>query len=110
MKILIVDDNEDARMVLRKNLESNGHAVEEAADGAAALRRAKASPPDMIIADILMPRMDGFQLCRAAKADDALKNLPFVFYTATYTTEKDKDFALSLGASRFILKPIPHAD
>jgi len=57
------------------------------------------------VSDILMPRMDGFQLCRECKKDDSLKKIPFIFYTATYTDEKDEEFALSLGAEKFIVKP-----
>ena len=52
-----------------------------------------------------MPKLDGFQLCRECKTDPVLKNIPFIFYTATYINEQDKDFALSLGADRFIIKP-----
>ena len=60
----------------------------------------------MIVSDILMPKMDGFQLCRECKKDDSLKNIPFIFYTATYTDKKDEDFALSLGVEKFIVKPV----
>ena len=62
-------------------------------------------PPDLIVSDILMPVMDGYALCRQWKSDDTLKHIPLVFYTATYTEPKDEEFALSLGADRFILKP-----
>ncbi len=52
-----------------------------------------------------MQKMDGFQLCRECKKDNILKKIPFIFYTATYTEKKDMEFALSLGAERFIIKP-----
>ena len=59
----------------------------------------------MIISDILMPVMDGFTLCREWKRDDRLKDVPFVFFTATYADPKDEKFAMGLGAERFIVKP-----
>lgn len=106
MKILIVDDNADARTILAKTLASKGYTVMTAADGAEALQLAQEAPPDMIISDILMPVMDGFQLCRQCKEDDRLARIPFVFYSASYTEKKDKEFGLSMGAVRFIVKPM----
>ncbi len=105
MKILIVDDDEDSRMILKKTLENEGHEVEETFNGVEALRFAKKSATDMIIADILMPEMDGFRLCSEVKQDKRLRKIPFVFYTATYVDPNDERLALSLGASRFIIKP-----
>ena len=106
MNILIVDDTEDARLILKMTLESQGHAIKVASNGAQALRMAGESPPDMIISDILMPEMDGFMFCRSLKKDKRLKSVPFIFYTATYVDPEDERLAMSLGASRFIVKPI----
>ncbi len=103
--ILIVDDIKENRLLLRKIIESMDYNVQEAANGKEGLEIARLHKPDLIISDILMPVMDGFQLCRKVKADNELKNTPFIFYTATYTSKKDEEFALSLGAEKFIRKP-----
>ncbi len=105
MKILIVEDNEDSRNLLVKQLRAYGHEVTAAADGVEALEQALAQPPDVIVSDILMPKMDGYQLCRECKQNDKLKDIPFIFYTATYTKEEDEKFALSLGGAAFVVKP-----
>ena len=105
MKILVADDDYDSRLILEKLLEADGHSVTAVSDGLGALRSARASLPDLVITDILMPVMDGFTLCRRWKNDPRLRRIPFVFYTATYTDPEDKAFALGLGADRFILKP-----
>jgi signal transduction histidine kinase/DNA-binding response OmpR family regulator len=106
MKILIVDDSEDSRIILKKTLESSGYTVEDASNGQDALQIARQRTPDMIISDILMPGMDGFRICREIKRDYQLRKIPFVFYTANYVAPEDERLGLSLGASRFIIKPV----
>ncbi len=105
MKILVVDDNNENLYMLESLLQGYGYEVETANDGVQALKKAKQGDFDMIISDILMPRMDGFQLCRKIKSDEKMKTIPFVFYTAAYTYDKDREFGLSLGADRYIVKP-----
>jgi len=106
MNILIAEDDADSRVFLERGLRNKGYSVETAVNGIDALEKINQSMPDMIIADILMPEMDGFELCREIKTDERLKQIPFIFYTATYTDSKDKELAMSLGASLFIEKPM----
>lgn len=103
--ILIVDDNDDNLYLLRVLLEGRNYEVEQAQNGSEALIKALAKLPDMIISDILMPIIDGFTLCRIFKADNRLKNIPFIFYTATYTDPRDEKLALDMGVDAFIVKP-----
>jgi putative nucleotidyltransferase with HDIG domain len=106
MKILVVDDHEESRELLEKMLRAKGYDVVAAENGADALKKLQAGTCDLIISDILMPIMDGYQFCREVKGDENFRNIPFVFYTAAYTERKDKELALSLGVERFIPKPI----
>ncbi len=107
MKILIVDDNEDSRVYLERSLKSQGYATSGADNGESALAKAKEWKPNMIISDIMMPEMDGFELCKNIKSNEELKTICFVFYTATFIDNKDRELAISFGASEYIVKPVP---
>lgn len=105
MKVLVVDDESDARYLIAALLKGHGHEVVEAEDGVDALEKARREPVDIIVTDILMPRMDGYQLCREWKSDPELSKIPFVFYSATYTEPEDERFAGNLGADAYFVKP-----
>jgi PAS domain S-box-containing protein len=105
MKILIVDDRKSERILLDLVLKDAGYEVEAAVDGAEALEKLAAGEFDGIISDILMPVMDGFQFCREVKRNEKWRSLPFIFYSGTYTGEKDAEFARDLGADRLLVKP-----
>jgi len=105
-KILIVDDQQQNLYLMKTWLTGHGYQALEATNGVEALELARNNPPDVIISDILMPVMDGFTLCQAWMKDEVLRNIPFVFYTSTYKDPKDEELALSLGAARFIIKPV----
>ena len=103
---LIVDDHDGNRYLLRTILSASGYTLLEASSGVEALEHARRERPAIIISDILMPQMDGFTFCRVCKRDPDLADIPFVFYTATYTSPQDEALAQQLGAARFIIKPV----
>ncbi len=104
--VLIVEDQEESRYLLRALLEGNGYRVTTAGNGLEALAAARREPPDVIVSDVLMPKMDGFALCRAWTQESTLRGIPFVFYSATYTDPEDERLALALGAVRYLVKPL----
>lgn len=110
LKALVVDDKEENIYYLQALLTGNGYRVETARHGAEALVKARQAPPDVIVSDLLMPVMDGYTLLRHWKIDPALKKIPFIVYTATYTEIEDERLAISLGADKFILKPAEPED
>ncbi len=110
MKILIVDDDDNSRVFLERALRAQRYDIESAANGNIAIEKTYQWHPDLIISDILMPGMNGFELCRRIKTDERLRFIPFIFYTATFVDQKDEKLAMALGASRFIVKPMEPGD
>lgn len=107
MNILIADDDRTNLKLLRAQLEGEGHAVHDAADGLEALAVLERQPIDAIISDILMPRMDGYRLCYEVRKNKRFQHLPLIVYTATYTSPGDEKLALDVGADKYLRKPSP---
>lgn len=110
MRILVVEDDENSRVLQQTVLEAAGYQVVTAGNGKEALAAIHGAPPDLIVSDIMMPEMDGYVLCRMVKSDPALMRIPFIFYTATYTSEADQQLAAEIGATRFLIKPLEPED
>jgi PAS domain S-box-containing protein len=105
MNILIVDDLPTNLKLLRAQLVAHGHAVLEAANGVEALTVLECEPVDAIISDILMPVMDGYRLCYEVRHSERLQHIPFIFYTAIYTSTDDVKLCFDLGADKYLKKP-----
>jgi CheY-like chemotaxis protein len=104
--ILVVEDVPNILELLDITLRFKGYKVLTARNGQEALERIAEQLPALIITDILMPKMDGYAFVQKLRTDAKTLHIPVIFLSATYVTPEDKAFAMSLGASRFIEKPI----
>jgi DNA-binding response OmpR family regulator len=103
-RILIVDDESDLVAVLRFGLEVEGFDVIDAGDGEEGLKRAREEHPDLLVLDLMLPKLDGYKVCRALKFDERYKTLP-IFILSARSGEQDRRLALDMGADVFISKP-----
>lgn len=104
--ILVVDDIPDILKLLDATLQFKGYRVVTARDGQEALDTIYRERPALVIADILMPRMDGFSLLHRIRLDPQTRDIPVVFLSATYVAQEDKEFARAIGVTSFIEKPV----
>jgi two-component system phosphate regulon response regulator PhoB len=103
-KILVVDDEPEAVELLEFNLKQAGYVVSTAGDGAEALKRARSQTPDMIVLDVMLPEMDGFEICKSLRLDSATAKIPIIMLTAK-AAEIDRVLGLELGADDYLTKP-----
>ena len=103
-KILIAEDDQDIRELIVLTLQFNDFEVNSAADGAAAVEAAQKDSYDLILMDVRMPRMTGYQACHALKKDEATKDIPIIFLSAK-GQEQEIQKGLDAGAADYILKP-----
>ncbi|HEX7119790.1 MAG TPA: response regulator [Longimicrobiales bacterium] len=104
-KILIVEDNEDNLMVYRTILEHVGYGVLEARDGEEGIARASESHPDLILMDISIPKIDGWEATRRLKEAEGTRDIPIIALTA-HALEEDREKALSVGCDGYLAKPV----
>lgn len=103
-KILLVDDEVDFAEVLRVRLEDNGYEVIVAYNGEEGLERAEKEDPDLIILDIMLPKISGFDVCRKLKIDENFKQIPIIMFSAKFQSN-DINFGMAMGADAYITKP-----
>jgi len=103
-KILVVDDEVDLVETIRFPLEAEGFNVLVAYNGEDALNQARTENPDLILLDIMLPKLDGYKVCRLLKFDEKYRNIPIIMLTAR-AQEKDKIIGLETGADEYITKP-----
>jgi len=103
-RVLVVEDNEDIAELVRHSLERAGHEVTTRASGREALTHARDHAPDLVILDLMLPGLDGFQVCQALRGDRATAGLPIIMLTAR-GEEADRIRGLELGADDYVTKP-----
>ena len=107
--VLLIEDNDDMRRNIGTILEMENYRVLACADGCSGLKRARETPPDIILCDVMMPGMDGFDVIREIRRDPRLINTPFIFLTAR-GEKRDVREGMSLGADDYLTKPATVTD
>lgn len=108
-KILIADDSLAELHFFQATLQSTGHTIVTVMDGEAAEEKVKSEPIDLIILDVIMPKKNGFQVCRTIKSDDQYKNIPIIMVTSK-DQESDKFWGMKQGADEYLTKPFNPED
>ena len=103
-KILLVDDEKDMVYAVKLQLEANGLEVLTAYDGQEGLDKARGDKPDLIILDLMLPKIDGYKVCRMLKFDEKYRKIPVIMFTAR-VQKSDEKLALEVGADAYITKP-----
>ena len=103
--ILVVDDEPDIVRVVVRIMEARGHTVATAHDGVEALAQVRASRPDVIILDVNLPGMNGFEVCNRLRADESTRTIPIVMMTAAYVSIDDARRGHTTGADEYVVKP-----
>jgi two-component system phosphate regulon response regulator PhoB len=103
-RILVVDDEPEAVELVEFNLKQAGYSVSTAVDGAEALKKARAQTPDLIVLDVMLPEMDGFEICKTLRSEAATSRTPILMLTAK-AAEIDRVLGLELGADDYLTKP-----
>ena len=107
--LLIVEDDPKSLILIRDLLQISGYKTIEATDDKQGVELAKASKPDLILMDVMMPRMDGYTACHAIKTDKATKAIPVVMLTVL-DYELNKELGRDMGAAEYITKPVDHQE
>ena len=103
-KILIVDDEVELVIAMQIRFEQSGYDVLSANDGQEALDKARSEKPNLIILDLMLPKLDGYKVCRMLKFDEKYKHIPIIMLTAR-AQESDKELGMEVGADAYITKP-----
>lgn len=106
-KILVVEDEAELTEAIQIRLEQAGYEVLIAYDGQQALEKARGENPDLVVLDLMLPKIDGYKVCRMLKFDEKYKKIPIVMLTAR-AQEKDENLGYEVGADAFITKPFKY--
>jgi DNA-binding response OmpR family regulator len=108
-RVLVVDDEPDLVRILEFGLKAAGYHVDTANDGQEGLKKARDLKPDIILLDLMLPKLDGYKVCRLLKFDERYKHIPIMILSAR-TQEGDQKLANEMGANRFMTKPYEFAE